>query len=64
VKIFGRANVLDGSDGRDPALIIERQNEDGRRAYLVEALTRSELTSSERRVFHSRRAARTSSSCA
>jgi very-short-patch-repair endonuclease len=43
MKIFGRANVLDGSDGREPALIIERQNEDGRRVYLAEALTRNEL---------------------
>ena len=43
MKIFGRATVLDGSDGRDPALILERQNEDGRRAYLSEALTRNEL---------------------
>jgi very-short-patch-repair endonuclease len=43
MKVFGRASVLDGSDGRDPALIIERQNEDGRRAYLAEALARNEL---------------------
>ena len=43
MKILGRATVLDGSDGRDPTLIIERQNEDGRRAYLAEALARNEL---------------------
>jgi len=43
MKIFGRATVLDGSDGRDPALLFERQNEDGRRAYLAEALARNEL---------------------
>ena len=40
MKLYGRASVLDGGDGRDPALVLERQNEDGRRAYLVEALNR------------------------
>ena len=43
MKIQGRATVLDGSDGRDPALFAERQNEDGRRTYLLEALSRDEL---------------------
>jgi Protein of unknown function (DUF4011)/AAA domain len=43
MKILGRAAVLDGSDGRDLALFVERQHDDGRRAYLVEALSRNEL---------------------
>ena len=43
MKILGRATVLDGSDGRDPALLLERQNEDGRRIFLAEALARNEL---------------------
>ena len=43
MKLHGRASVLDGGDGRDPSLVLERQNEDGRRLYLVEALNRDEL---------------------
>jgi hypothetical protein len=43
MRILGRATVLDGGDGRDPSLFAERQNEDGRRAYLLEALNREEL---------------------
>ena len=42
-KMQGRATVLDGSDGRDPALFGERQNEDGRKAYVLEAMDRGEL---------------------
>jgi hypothetical protein len=43
MKILGQATVLDGRDGRDPTIFAERQNEDGRRAYLLEALGRDEL---------------------
>ena len=42
-KFQGRAKVLDGSDGRDPTLFGERQKEDGRRAYVLDALGRDEL---------------------
>ena len=31
------------SDGRDPSLLLERQNEDGRRIFLAEALGRNEV---------------------
>lgn len=42
-KIQGRPKVLDGSDGRDLELIKERMNEDARRAYLADAMSRNEL---------------------
>jgi hypothetical protein len=42
-KIQGRPSVLDGHDGRDPALIMERMNEDARRAYVAESMEREEL---------------------
>lgn len=42
-KLHGRAKVLDGSDGRDPALILERQNEDARKLYVLDAMSRDEL---------------------
>ena len=43
LKVRGRANVLDGHDGRDPELIRERMNEDARRAYVLDAMGRDEL---------------------
>ena len=44
MKLHGRSSVLDGSEGRDPSLVLERQNEDGRRAYLIRnLLNRDEL---------------------
>ncbi|MBG0809900.1 DUF3320 domain-containing protein [Methylosinus sp. H3A] len=42
-KLVSRTAVLDGSDGRDPALIVNRQNEDGRKRFVLEALGREEL---------------------
>lgn len=42
-KLFGKASVLDGSDGRDPDLILQRQNEDARKAYVLDAMTRDEI---------------------
>jgi very-short-patch-repair endonuclease len=42
-KLLGRTTVLDGSDGRDPALFTERQNEDGRKLYVLDAMARGEL---------------------
>ena len=35
--------MLDGSDGRDAALLNARQNEDGRKDYLIDALLRGDL---------------------
>ncbi|MBV1708121.1 MAG: DUF3320 domain-containing protein [Hyphomicrobiales bacterium] len=42
-KLHGKATVLDGSDGRDPELIRERQNEDARKAYILDAFERNDL---------------------
>ena len=56
MKIFGRATVLDGSDGRDPALILERQNEDGRRAYLVRGSDTKRALHADPRQGHRQRA--------
>jgi hypothetical protein len=42
-KLEGKATVLDGSDGRDIELIRERQNEDVRKAYILDAFDRDEL---------------------
>jgi hypothetical protein len=44
-KIFGRSKVLDGSDGRDPELLRQRENADVRREALIDALGRDELHS-------------------
>jgi hypothetical protein len=42
-KLLGSATVLDGGDGRDPALFSETHKEDGRRRFLLEAMDREEL---------------------
>ena len=42
-KLLGRTTVLDGSDGRDPVLFSQRQNEDGRNHFVLEAMARGEL---------------------
>ena len=42
-KLLGKAGVLDGSDGRDAALLAQRQNEDARRAFIMDALLRGDL---------------------
>ena len=42
-KLLGKATVLDGSDGRDPGLLADRQNEDGRKEYILDAMKRGDL---------------------
>ena len=42
-KLLGKATVLDGSDGRDPALLADRQNEDGRKDFILDAMKRGDL---------------------
>ena len=41
--------MLDGSDGRDPALFGERQKEDGRRDFVLDALGVMNSTRSARK---------------
>ena len=45
-KLLGKATVLDGSDGRDTALLADRQNEDGRRDFILDAMGRGDLHTS------------------
>ncbi|WP_407156581.1 DUF3320 domain-containing protein [Bradyrhizobium sp. STM 3557] len=42
-KMVGKSNVLDGSDGRDGALLAAQRNEEVRRAFLLDAMARGEL---------------------
>ena len=42
-KLLGKATVLDGSDGRDPVLLADRQNEDGRKDFILDAMKRGDL---------------------
>ena len=42
-KLLGKASVLDGSDGRDPVLLADRQNEDGRKDFILDAMKRGDL---------------------
>jgi hypothetical protein len=42
-KLLGKAGVLDGSDVRDVTLLAQRQNEDARRAFIMDALLRGDL---------------------
>ncbi|WP_240537576.1 DUF3320 domain-containing protein [Bradyrhizobium japonicum] len=42
-KLLGKATVLDGSDGRDAALLADRQNEDGRKDFILDAMKRGDL---------------------
>lgn len=42
-KLLGRAMVLDANDARDSTLFTERQNEDGRKLYVIDAMSRGEL---------------------
>jgi very-short-patch-repair endonuclease len=42
-KLLGKATVLDGSDGRDAALFADRQNEDGRKDFILDAMKRGDL---------------------
>ncbi|MEH2488687.1 DUF3320 domain-containing protein [Bradyrhizobium sp. AZCC 2230] len=42
-KLLGRASVLDGSDGRDTALLAQRLQDDARRDFVRDAMVRGEL---------------------
>lgn len=42
-KLLGKATVLDGSDGRDAALLADRQNEDARKDFIMDAIVRGDL---------------------
>lgn len=42
-KLLGRTDVLDGSDGRDPALLAQRLQDDVRKQFIRDALGRGEL---------------------
>jgi hypothetical protein len=42
-KLLARANVLDGSDGRDAALLAGRRHDDGRRDFLLDSMSRGDL---------------------
>ncbi|WFU23718.1 DUF3320 domain-containing protein [Bradyrhizobium sp. CB1717] len=42
-KLLGRSEVLDGSDGRDPALLAQRLQDDARKEFIRDALMRGEL---------------------
>lgn len=45
-KLLGKATVLDGSDGRDAALLAQRQNDDARKDFIVDAMVRGDLHTS------------------
>ncbi|WP_271565787.1 DUF3320 domain-containing protein [Bradyrhizobium sp. CCBAU 11386] len=42
-KLLGRASVLDGSDGRDTALLAQRRDDDARRDFIKDAMVRGDL---------------------
>jgi very-short-patch-repair endonuclease len=42
-KLLGKTSLLDGTDGRDSALIAARQNEDVRKDLVLDAMSRGEL---------------------
>src|ERR1700722_11147626 len=42
-KLLGKTPVLDGSDGRDAALLADRQNEDARKEFILDAMKRGDL---------------------
>ena len=37
-KLLGKTTVLDGSEGRDAALLADRQNEDARKEFILDSL--------------------------
>jgi very-short-patch-repair endonuclease len=45
-KLLGKSSVLDGSDGRDAALMADRQNEDARKDFILDAMKRGDLHAS------------------
>jgi hypothetical protein len=42
-KLLGKTGVLDGSDGRDAALLSERRDDDARKDFLLDAMGRGDL---------------------
>ncbi|WFU20729.1 DUF3320 domain-containing protein [Bradyrhizobium sp. CB3481] len=42
-KLLGKTTVLDGTDGRDTTLLAERQNEEARKAFILDAMKRGDL---------------------
>ncbi|MEH2545593.1 hypothetical protein V1283_002238 [Bradyrhizobium sp. AZCC 2262] len=42
-KLLGKTAVLDGSDGRDTTLLADRQNEDARKDFILDAMKRGDL---------------------
>ena len=42
-KLLGKTTVLDGSDGRDATLLADRQNEDARKDFILDAMKRGDL---------------------
>ncbi|MDI4237762.1 DUF3320 domain-containing protein [Bradyrhizobium sp. Arg237L] len=42
-KLLGRASVLDGSDGRDTALLAQRRDDDARNDFIKDAMLRGDL---------------------
>jgi very-short-patch-repair endonuclease len=42
-KLLGKANVLDGTDVRDTALLAQRRDDDARKDFITDALVRGEL---------------------
>ncbi|UPK06973.1 DUF3320 domain-containing protein [Bradyrhizobium sp. 170] len=42
-KLLGKTTVLDGSDGRDTTLLADRQNEDARKDFILDAMKRGDL---------------------
>ena len=45
-KLLGKSTVLDGSDGRDTTLLADRQNEDARKDFILDAMKRGDLHTS------------------
>lgn len=45
-KLLGKTAVLDGSDGRDAALLAQRRDDDARKAFLLDAMGRGDLHTS------------------
>lgn len=45
-KLLGKTTVLDGGDGRDTTLLADRQNEDARKDFILDAMKRGDLHTS------------------
>ncbi|MET4356419.1 very-short-patch-repair endonuclease [Bradyrhizobium sp. RT9b] len=42
-KLLGKTGVLDGSDGRDATLLVQRHHEDARKDFITDAMAHGEL---------------------